>query len=150
MHVCVRVCVCVCLCVCMCMCVNVPVCFCARLCSYVCAHAHVCVHVCVRVHVCACALQPHRRCRGVHGAVLAGFVEAGVRMCCCCCSLSAKRTGASMVPVLATMSELCFNTQCAASTCTVRSMPHEQSKPTRIAFLKGPVQANFRASCLTK
>ena len=57
------------------------------------------------------------RCAGV------AFAEAGVRMCCCCCSLSAKRTGASMVPVLATMSELCFNTQCAASTCTVRSMP---------------------------
>jgi hypothetical protein len=28
----------------------------------------------------------------------------------------------------------------------VRSMPREQSKPTRTVFLKGPVQANFRAS----
>jgi len=137
----------VCLCVCMCMCVNVPVCFCARLCSYVCAHAHVCVHVCVRVHVCACALQPHRRCRGVHGAVLAGFVEAGVRMCCCCCSLSARRIG--QVRAWCPGWPQCLNTtsaKCVASTCIVRSMPHKQSKPPRTAVPKGPVQANVRAS----
>jgi len=66
-------------------------------------------------------------------------------MCCFCCSLSVARAGASMVvPGLARMSELCFNAQRAVS--TVRSMPREESKPTRTVFLKGPVQANFRAS----
>jgi len=44
------------------------------------------------------------------------------------------------------MSELGSDTQCAASTCTVRSMPREQSKPTLAAFLKDPVQAYFRAN----
>jgi len=65
-------------------------------------------------------------------------------------SLSVERAGAGMVPGLARMSELCFNTQCVTSTYTVRSMPREQSKPTRTAFLKGPVQANFRASCTSE
>ena len=170
--VCVSVCTCICVRVCACVLVRVFVCtrvsvfervhvyvcvraceyvcnVCTRLCLYVFAHAH----ACECVYVCVCLCVPYCptdaavawRCAG------AAFTEVGVRMCCCCCySLSVERAGASMVPGLATMSELCFNTQWAASTCTVRSMPREQSNPTRTVFLKGPVQANFRASCLTK
>ena len=48
-----------------------------------------------------------------------------------------------MVPGLATMSALCFNTQSMASTCTVRSMSRKQSKPTRNTILKGPVQGTL-------
>jgi hypothetical protein len=69
-------------------------------------------------------------------------------MCCCCCSLSAERAGVSMVPGLATLSEICFNTQHAASTCT---MPRQQSKPTQATFLKGPSKQNSaRHEHLTK
>ena len=158
-HACVTVCLCLCVCVlacvCLCVCARACVCVCTRLCI----HARVCVCMCVRVsmrvcvHMCACVQA--RLCvsccptdAAVVGMVNAGvaFAEAIVRMCCCCSSLSVERAGASMVLGMATMSELCFNTQCAASTCTVHSMPCEQSKPTWAKFLKGPVQANFCAS----
>ena len=60
---------------------------------------------------------------------------------CCCCSLSAKRKEQEraedkMVPVLDSVYDQCFNTQRAASTCTVRVLhafyrtPYEHSKPT--------------------
>ena len=163
MHACVRVnvcahmhlCVCVlahvsvCLCMCMCVCracvfVRMHVFVCARFCLCLCVHAHaMCVYV--RAHVCVCAGTPVCvSCCPTDAAV--AFAGTGVRMCCVCCSLPVERAGTSMVPGLATMSKLCFNTQCAASTCTVRSTPRKQSKPTRTANLKDPVQANFRVS----
>jgi len=55
-----------------------------------------------------------------------------------------------MVPGLATMSELYFDTQCAASTCTVRSMPRKQSKPTQTAFLNPSKRTFARHEHLTK
>ena len=153
--VCVSARVCVCVFVRVCVCARVSVCLCMRMYVYVCVRMRmrvsvclccvcVCAYVRVCVPVCVSLLLPHRFCSGVHDAVLEqpAFAEAGVRMCCCCCSLSVERAAASVVPGLAMMSELCFNTQCAANTCTVRSMPHE----TQIAFLKDPVQASFRAS----
>ena len=122
----------------------------ACLCLYVCAHAHAyvrvcactCVCACVQARLCVCLAAPQMLqwcawcCAGV------AFAEAIVRMCCCCCSLSVdfQRAGASMVPGLATMSEHHVNSQCAASTCNVRSMPREQPKPTRTAFLKSPAK----------
>ena len=115
------------LCVYMCTCVCASVSVCVRLCLYVCVRC-VCVCVLVCVPSCLTAAIVVWRCAG------AAYTEVGVRMCCCCCSLSDERAGASMVPGLATMSELCFNTQCAASTCTVRSMPRKQSKPTWTTF----------------
>jgi len=97
----------------------------------------VCVPACMRARVCECRTAQQMlqwcawRCAG------AAFAGTCVRMCCCCCSLSVEREG-EQTPGLATMSKLCFNKQCAASTCTVRFMPCEQSEPTWIAFLKGP------------
>jgi hypothetical protein len=152
MHVCVCVCVCVhvCLCVrmcaraCVCVFVRVQVYVCVRacvytracLCKYVCARAHACVRVCacactcVRVcrHACVClAAQQMLQWCAWRCAVVA-YAETSIRMCCFCCSRCVERAGASMVPGLARMSELCFNAQYAASTCTVHSMPREQSK----------------------
>jgi hypothetical protein len=43
----------------------------------------------------------------------------------------------------AKISELRFNTQCVASTCTTRSMSRDQSKPTP----EGSCPASFRKSC---
>ena len=147
---CARACVCVFVRVHVYVCVRACVYTRACLCKYVCARAHACVRVCacactcVRVcrHACVCLAAPQMlqwcawRCAGV------AFAETGVRMCCFCFSLLRRQ-----VPGLAKMSELGFNTRCAVSTCTVHFMPREQSKPTRTASLKGPVQANFRASC---
>ena len=163
----------VCLCICACECVlalvsvfvRVHVYACVRayvytrahLCLYVCARAHSCVRVCECTCVCVCACVQARLCvclaasqmlqRCTWRCAKIAFAEIGVRMCCHCCSLSVERAGASMVPGLARMSELCFNAQCAASICIVRFIPREQSKPTRTASLKGPVQSNIRASC---
>ena len=92
-----------------------------RVRAYACVRVSVCAGVHVFVYVCACVCVCAWRCAGVD------FAETGVRMCCFCCFLSVERAGASMVPGLARMSELCFNAQCAASTCTVRSMPRKQS-----------------------
>ena len=154
----VRFCKCTCaykrarFCVCTCAYTRAYVCVYAR--AFVCAHAHIRARLCVciraRFCVCACACVCTCVCR--HACVYlaapqmlqwcawrcagVAFSKASVRICCCCCSLSVERAGASTVPAM--MSELCFNTQCVASTCTVRSVPRKQSKPKRTAFLKGP------------
>jgi len=151
-----RVCVCVCVhaCVYACVFVRVHVYVCvhtcvysrAHLCLFVCAHAHACERMCVCLCVCLTA-DAAVVCMTLCWSILCRKILQ--RMCCCCSSLSVERAGASMVPGLATMPEPCFNTQCAACTCTVRSMPHEQSKPTRTAFLKGPMKSNFCASRTT-
>jgi len=125
-------------------CVRACVYLCARLFSYVCACAHACVYVCVCMYLCArvrlaapqmlqwCAW----RCAGV------AFADAGVRICCCCCSLSAKRTGASMVP----------QCQLTASTHSARQAPAPcapcpTSTPSQHGLhFKDPIQANFRMS----
>jgi len=60
-YACVRACVrsrVFCVCVRVCACVSMYVCVCVR------------VSVCVCVHAFVCALLPHRRCSGVHDAVL--------------------------------------------------------------------------------
>jgi hypothetical protein len=125
---CARACVCACVCVCRCVCVRVRTC--------------VCVSVRARLCVRCCPTDAAVVCMTVLGAA---FAEAGVRMCCCCCSLSVERAGASMVQGGWPLPKLCFNTQCAAGTSTVRSMPREQSKLTRTALPKRPIQANFCA-----
>ena len=133
----------ICACKCMCACE----CVCARVCACACVFVCVCVRVCARVCACMCVCTPVCVCLAAPQMLqwCAGrCVGATLRVCCCCCSLSVERAGASMVPGLATMSELCFNTVCGKH-CTMRSMTREQSKPTRTGFLKGPVQANFRA-----
>jgi hypothetical protein len=128
----------------------------AHLGLYVCARVHACVRVCastcvrVCVHLCMCALLPQRRCSGVHDAVLEHPLLKQVCGCAAAAAPCLLRAGASIVPGLATMSELCFNTQCAASICNVHSMPREQSKPTQTVFLKVPIQANFRVSWTSK
>ena len=157
---CMCVCVCAPLCLGICMCAHACVCMrlCMCACTPVCIHAHACVCLCVRmrmrVSVCVCVCLCV--CLTADAAVVCMTLCWSIlcrkilqRMCCCCSSLSVERAGASMVPGLATMPEPCFNTQCAACTCTVRSMPHEQSKPTRTAFLKGPMKSNFCASRTT-
>jgi len=162
-YACVSVCVCVCVCAraCLCVCACVSVCLYVFMCecASVCVRARVCVCMCVRVRMCPCVCVCARVCEPccpTYAAVVcmscagASLAEAGVRLCCCCCFLFVKRTGVSMVPELATMSGYRFNTvhsrhlHCAlhAFIC----MPYENSKPTRTAFQKGPVQANFRDS----
>jgi hypothetical protein len=130
-HVCMCVCACVCLCVCVCVCVlaRVSVCLCAPVClcafvfKCVCACAYACV--CVRAHVCVCAGTPVCVCVSCYPQMLqwcawrcagVAFAETGVRMYCFCCSLSVERAWFEHGARAATMSELCFNTQCAAST----------------------------------
>ena len=121
---------------------------CARQCVYARAFGFICVCACACV--CSCALLPQRRCSGVHDAVLEHPLLKQVCGCAAAAAPCLLRAGASIVPGLATMSELCFNTQCAASICNVHSMPREQSKPTQTVFLKVPIQANFRVSWTSK
>jgi len=134
LYVCARVCLC--LCVCMCTCVCAPVSICARLCLYV--RAHACVYVCVIVCLCVCLAAPQMLQGGVHDAVLEQLL---LKQACGC--------AATAVPsVRGQVRAWCPGwprSLISASTRSARQAPvralhaHKYSKPTRTAFLKGPV-----------
>jgi len=60
-------------------------------------------------------------------------------MCCCCSSLSVEKAGASMVPGLATMSELCFNTVRSKHLhCALHAPQTVQANTDRVPEGSGP------------